>query len=171
MDFDIGTIIYIIITIVAIVAGARGKKKKPTQSPSQKSSGAESKIEGFFNRLGVQLEGLADQSPQTEQVLVEEENLFEEDTSVGMISEEQASDEGIEGEDLIYDMSYKGFEGEHDINISLMAEEALRSTEDQEMTDIIDLDYTSNSDFSELLNDFDLQTAVIYSTILNRVEY
>jgi len=34
MDFDIGNMFYIILTLIIIIAGAFGKKKKPVHSPA-----------------------------------------------------------------------------------------------------------------------------------------
>ena len=43
MDFDIGTLIYILLTIVFIVIGSLGKKKKPViNAPGEESAGTES---------------------------------------------------------------------------------------------------------------------------------
>ena len=38
MDFDVGNILYIVITLVAVIIGVLGKKKKPAEGGSGEQS-------------------------------------------------------------------------------------------------------------------------------------
>ena len=76
MDFDIGNILYVLITLVAIIAGLLGKKKKPAnQSPKETEN--ESRP-GFMENIERILR-MGQENPQvTELQDYEEEIAYEE---------------------------------------------------------------------------------------------
>ena len=171
IDFDVGTILYIVITIVAVIAGVVRKKKKPAAKPS--GSGAESKIEGFFKNLGVQLEGVVDETKSSVQTIADElipgpdPALQTEKTAYTDFSV-QSMDELEERDDRF--MAYEGMHNpDSGGNSNLIAFEVVRSTDDSDIMNVTE--DTSNPSYAEVVRDFDLQTAIIYSTIINRVEY
>ncbi|MDA3822244.1 MAG: hypothetical protein PF450_06480 [Bacteroidales bacterium] len=173
MDFDIGTIFYIIVTIVVIVASTRKKKKKSGAAPSG-TSGAESKVQGFLSKLGVQLEDFADNTKETVNTFAEEFVPGQSSSEPVFESDGEPYDQFLE-EEAAENRRFSELESEYDPNsidnLDLILSEDRRSTLDQEIQDVIELDDLSGFEYPELLNDFDLQTAVIYSTILNRKEY
>jgi hypothetical protein len=173
MEFDIGTIIYIIITIVAIAAGTLGKKRKPGQSKPagdpEKSSGS------FLENLGKQFEGLIDEAKESVKLGTtgEAEAEFEEVIEDKKIEYQTITDQYNESQ-AEEDSLYSDFEGEYDPdqieNEELITSEAISATEKQ-ILEIIEIDETKYADYYEIVQDFDLGTAVIYSSIINRKEY
>ena len=174
MEFDIGTLIYIIITIVAIVAGVAGKKKKPgTGQPGaedQKATG------GFFGKLEEQFSGFIDEArgefvTDNEQVEPAPDGQTE-DTPVQAYDDAVAVDVDDEKhEDNSYYAQYEGvYDPDAQANLDLMAAEAIRTT-DPDAIEVIDVEELPQADYFEIVKDFDLGTAVIYSTIINRKEY
>ena len=69
---------------------------------------------------------------------------------------------------------YAEYEGVYDpdaqANLDLMEAEAVRTT-DPDAIEVIDVEELPQADYFEIVKDFDLGTAVIYSTIINRKEY
>jgi hypothetical protein len=175
MEFDIGTLFYILITIIAIVASVLGQKKKPADG--QQTSDEESGPFGFFSKLEEQIGGLVDDTKEGVQQVAEE-----------VIPEEQPDDKRILQDKDSYDWqtaSYDGdtatsgeyyneFEGYYDSkkqeDLDAIIEEVERSTSDDAIQ-VIDVEDSSHPDYFKIVEDFDLGTAVIYSTIINRKEY
>ena len=137
MDFEIGNILYVVITLVAIIIGLLGKKKKPagTGSGAAEESGSSGILESLgkvFN-MGEE-EFIYEADPYYEKLPVEE--IIEPDDkpiSELSITKREQMKESMAVED-------NGEEGE-------------------------------GIDYFELVKDFDLVTAVIYSTIIHRKEY
>jgi len=174
MEFDIGTLIYIIITIVAIVAGVAGKKKKPGAgqpgAEDQKATG------GFFGKLEEQFSGFIDEARS--EFVTEDEQAEPasggqaEDIPVQAYDDPVAVDEDYEKRgDSNYYAQYEGvYDPDAQTNLDLMEAEAVRTT-DPDAIEVIDVEELPQADYFEIVKDFDLGTAVIYSTIINRKEY
>lgn len=178
MEFDIGTLIYIVITILAVILGAKGKKKKPGTgdfSHDEEASG------GFFSRFEEQLGGLVNQG-----VGVENSGYDDVDDELAEVkpASEPANYKQTNLDDYKARMSggkpdpdspYRNFEGEYnpdeEENMDLTRMEANRSTDDHSILDIIEIDALTNPNYSELIEEFDLGEAIIYSEIINRKEY
>ncbi len=174
MEFDIGTLFYILITIIAIVAGVLGQKKKPADG--QPASGEDSGPFSFFSKLEEQIEGMVEEKDYNVQEPVEEgvaetgqrdENrIYQEEGSYDWTAEE--SDFDSKGS------SYNQFEGVYDpgkeAGLDSIIAEAERSTSDDEI-EVIEVEDISYPDYFQVVEDFDLGTAVIYSAIINRKEY
>jgi len=175
MEFDIGTLFYILITIVAIVASVLGKKKK--QVDEDPASDEDSGPFGFFSKLEREIGGLVDDTKEEVQPVAEE-----------VISAEKSNDNRIQQDQGGYDWQsasfdgdsatsgnyYNEFEGFYDAdkkeNLESIIEEAENSASEENL-EVIDMDDVTNPDYFEIAKDFDLGTAVIYSTIINRKEY
>lgn len=175
MEFDIGTLIYIIITIIAIVAGVAGQKKKPAGGAGDTEEGAS---KGFFDKLEEQLTGFADEARETAGSVAEEIKApFTEDQPGA--EREVASDDRREHDKNYWqnniDSAYDEYAGIYDPDqqdeLEQISEEAVRSTNPDDALEVIEMEESSHPDYYEIVSDFDLGTAVIYSTIINRKEY
>ncbi|MCA1746603.1 MAG: hypothetical protein LC655_02830, partial [Bacteroidales bacterium] len=156
MDFDIGTLFYILITIIAIVASVLGKKKKPAEG--QQSSDEESGPFGFFSKLEEQIEGLVDDTKK------EVHQVSEEIIPAEVITAEQRDDNRILQDKDSYDWQsasfhedtatsgdyYNEFEGYYDPKkqegLDAIIEEAENSTSD-EAIQVIDVEDISHPDY------------------------
>jgi len=163
MDFDIGNIFYIVITLVAVIVGVLGKKKKPADGSSDAPESAARP--GFMENLERVLQ------MGQEQVGVTDLQDFEEDLSPEEVLPAQAAEES--SDDL---RSRPSIMDEYDRIMNRAKDGELDSMmEGGEFTsdalELIDLDGTEGTDYFEIVRDFDAATAVVYSTIINRLDY
>ncbi len=175
MDFDIGSLIYILVTIVAIVAGVAGKKKKKrslTNSPSGEEK-ASSPAGGFFSKLEKQLENFTAETSNSFENLKQEPLVSEEEVVVEKDYFESRFEQ-VEQEthdDLSSKMAtYEGiFNPNDEKNSELLASEGISVTDPLELVDL-EQDVYNDFDQAKITEAFDLRAAVIYSTIINRIE-
>ncbi len=163
MDFDIGNIFYIVITIVAVAVGLLGKKKKPAGGGSSAPKG--SARPGFFENLERVLQ--MGQEPAEPTELQE----FEADLPVEEAVPLQAVDDpfiDIRHRPTImedYDrIMGRGKDGELDF---MLDDGELASG----AVEVLDLNEESGTNYFEIVRDFDARTAIVYSTIINRLDY
>jgi len=162
MEFDFGNLIYIIATIVAIAVGLLGKKKKPAGTGAPVGSEPEKKP-GIFDALGKEMESF-----------LESKHIYE-DVELGPEIDSELEFE-VEDEDLspVEEVSFQT-EYEGMLNKDMQASYDKIMSEGLSMTtpmEIIDLDEEEEDpDFFDVDREFDLRSAIIYSTIINRVEY
>lgn len=175
MEFDIGTLFYILITIIAIVASVLGKKKKPAEG--QQSSDEESGPFGFFSKLEEQINGMADDTREGVQQVAEDVIPAEQRDDQRILQDKDSYDwqsASYDGDSATSGDYYNEFEGYYDSDkqksLDAIIEEAERSTSD-EAIQVIEVEDISHPDYFKIVEDFDLGTAVIYSTIINRKEY
>jgi len=155
------SLIYIIITLVAFVISALGKKKKkraPRYNPENQGETTEKKERPLFSNLekllndelGVseQEENYTNQFEQEVELKQEPEKIVEKERPLDSVATEMLDDE----DDVPYSVEYD------DTN-----EIFSKSIKDQ------DLAVEGSSD--TVLEDFNLEDAVIYSEILDRKEY
>lgn len=157
MDFDIGNILYVVITVVAIAASLLRKKKKP--------AGKQSKP-GFFENLETMLK-MGQEDPMVTDLNNHEPDLVGEyeDSEDEVIPETQ----GLEAEGGSLMEEYERLLAERGgAVVEVLNYEGQRSTEAMEIEGLPD---DEGTDYFEILKDFDAQTAVVYSAIINRVEY
>ena len=172
MEFDFGTILYILVTIIAIIAGVAGKKKKPASRPEGAESPETESGEGFFDRLERQFSEFGE---ETRQETGEEEGTGQETQPDAVVYQpvEEAS-ERINNNRDDSRSSEAHFEGLYDPekqdNVDIMRSEAEQSGEALKVVDLED-EEEGGTDYFEIVKDFDLRTAVIYSAIINRREY
>ncbi len=168
MKFDVGTILYIIITIIVVIAGAVGRKKKPAvNNPNtQRKTG----LEGFLSSFGEQFENFAE--PEKSAEAYQEEEILVEDDVEPEVSTETSN---MEMEDDVEESIFGEYEGVYDPdaihNHEIVIGEGERSTGDDKPMQIVELEEESKADFHELFTNFDLRKAVIYSIIIDKVEY
>ena len=177
MDFDIGSLFYIVITIVIVIAGIVGKKKKP--AAGSRATGAKegakekSTSGGFFGKLEAQLENFAAEAKQSmgnlqqEPVIEEDEVVVERDYFESMSDDYEKRKEP----ELKVDMAaYEGLYSPDDIeNDPLMEAEGISVTDALELIHL-DEYHTGSFDDQQIIEDFDARTAIIYSAIINRRE-
>ena len=162
MDFDIGNILYIVITIVAVTVGLLGKKK-----PADGGSGAEGNDArpGFMQNLERVLQ--MGQEPQEVQYIHESEEdlpaeeIVEVQAVEGVLSDVRSRPSIMDEYDRIMK---SGTDGELDLTRS--GEESM-----SEVLEVVDLDEFPGTDYFEIVKDFDAGTAIVYATIINRLDY
>ena len=163
MEFDIGNILYIVVTIIAIAASLLGKKKKP------KGSGQEGARPGFMENLE-QFLSQGQQEPsvmdlrEDEPDLPEESFEMQEDTPLkARESKPVAEPAGMRSEYVAILERLRNNKGE------IFNREGESMTEPLE---VINLDEEEEgTDYFEIVKEFDAGTAVVYSAIINRVDY
>ncbi len=160
MDFEIGNILYIVITLVAVIVGVLGKKKKPANGGSSApESGARP---GFMENLERVLQ--MGQEP----VEITELQNFEEDVPVEELVPVHKAEESFD--DL---RNRPSIMDEYDsiMNRSKDGEFVMEDGELSEALGVLDLDEMQGTDYFEIVREFDAGTAVVYSTIINRLDY
>lgn len=160
MEFDVGNLFYIVITIVVIIVGLLGKKKKPAGQGTGES-GSESRP-GFFENLEK-----AFNMGQENQMVVDLQD-HEEDIPVEEKVELPASSLSSEAGGLMEEYERMLSSRKEDIPGGILLTDADMITEPLE---VIDLDDEEGTNYFEVVKDFDAGTAVVYSAIINRVDY
>jgi len=180
MDLDIGSLFYILMAIVAVIGGIARKRKKTTTEAPVAEEGSESSKEGFFGKLEKQFEGFADEAKNSMQNLkndfipgsapvkeaeyaeVDERDYFEK-----MNDEYEAADKN----DLKNNFAkYEGlWSPDDEQNDELMESEGISVTDALELSHL-DEDQEISFEDMKMLKEFDARTAIIYSTIINRIE-
>lgn len=163
MDFDIGNILYIVITLVAVMIGLLGKKKKPAEGSSE-APGSEARS-GFMENLERVL------TLGQEQAQIKDLQDFEADLPV----EEYATEEPVAEVQTEVRTGLSLMEEYEQIMRQRRASNPDLLMEDggalSETLEVIDLDEETGTDYFEIVRDFDAGTAVVYSAIINRLDY
>ncbi|HKK61417.1 MAG TPA: hypothetical protein VJ951_02585 [Bacteroidales bacterium] len=173
MEFDVGTLLYIVVTIIALVASVVGKKKS---KPASESPEGEKKT-GFFEQLEEQFGGMAAETKgAAEKVFSDKEE--EDDNWFDSESDEQDDNKNNEYDEEIKETApsaYSNYEGVYNPDKQAVADrinaESENSADEDNAIEIIDLESSDYPNYFEIVKDFDLGTAVVYSTIINRKEY
>ena len=154
MDFEIGNLLYIVITLVAVIIGVLGKKKKPADGGSG-TPGSEARP-GFFENLERVL-----QMGQEPAQITDLQN-FEADLPVEEVVPEEVVEKSLSD---IRNRPSIMEEYERIMNRGKDGEQI------SEALEVIDLDELPGTNYFEIVRDFDVGTAVVYSTIINRLDY
>ena len=167
MDFEIGNILYIVITLVAVIIGLLGKKKKPAKGGSGGPEG--SARPGFLENLERVLQMGQEPAEITELQEFEADLPVEEPVAEPVAAE--AVDDfflDIRNRPSIMDeydrIMNRGNDGELDI---MMDGDEFAS----DAVELFELDEIPGTNYFEIVKDFDAGTAVVYSTIINRLDY
>jgi len=156
MDFDLGNILYIVITLVVVIVGLLGKKKKPAGTGSETGEGTTTgfleNLEKVFNR------------GQEDQLIVDLQD-HEEDLQVEAVEEKPAPLSKFKG--VLAD--YKSLNRPSYVSVSdiIHAEGGVMA----EPVETIGMDEEDGTDYFEVVKEFDAGTAVVYSAIINRLDY
>lgn len=161
MDIDIGNILYIVITLVAVIVGLRGKKKKSTQETAEASE--DTARPGFMENLERVL-NMGQEEPMVADLEPYEEDLSFEEVTIEV--EEPASI--LNNRPGIMDDYNRIMNRNTDGAVELIDLEGESMTETVEL---VDLDYVEGPDYFEIVENFDAGKAVVYSAILNRLDY
>jgi len=165
MEFDIGTILYVVITLVALIIGVLGKKKRPagTGSPGGPAREPGGSFLESFERAFTMEQGEktifgqeGDEYEMPEPAITRD---YREGYEIPYTAEPATGTESLleEYERITGRQSYEGIvmEGE-------------RSTEPIE---IVELEDEPGTDYFEIIKDFNAGTAIVYSAIINRIDY
>ena len=157
MDFDIGNILYVVITLVAIIASLLGKKKK---QPGKNAK------PGFFENLEQVLK-MGQEDPAVMNLQSEEPDLHAEgeDSDYEYVSEESGS--ANEAPSLVEDYNKML----HDRAIMSFEEIPTEGVSTLNPMEVVDLEEADDPDYFDIIKDFDAGTAVVYSAIINRPDY
>jgi hypothetical protein len=165
MDFDIGNILYVVITLVAIIAGLLGRKKKPAnQSPKETSDESQP---GFMENIERILR-MGQENPQVADLQDYEEDIdFDESKPVAPLKSELVAETLVPSTSILddYDRIMNSI-NEVDYDVSFADGDHL-----DESLKLGDMDHEGESNYFEIVKDFDARTAVIYSAIINRLDY
>ena len=165
MDFDIGNILYVVITLVAIIAGLLGKKKKTAnQSPKKTSDEAQP---GFMENIERILR-MGQENPQVADLQDYEEDIdFDESKPVAPLKSELVAETLVPSTSILddYDRIMNSM-NEVDYDVSFAD-----GDHHDESLELGDMDHEGEANYFEIVKDFDARTAVIYSAIINRLDY
>ena len=154
-----------VITVVAIAAGLLGKKKKPANQSPKDSSGESQP--GFLENIERILR-MGQENPQvTELQDYEEDMVFEEPGSVVSPTPELLAEKVIPSKSILddYDRIMNSM-NEMDYDVSYADGDHL-----DESMELVDMDREGEANYFEIVKDFDAGTAVVYSAIINRLDY
>ncbi len=168
MDFDIGNILYIVITLVAVIIGVLGKKKKPgTQGAGE---GVGETQPGFMENLERMLTGVQSNPEVTDLQDYEEDIPAEEEIEPGYTSE---SDWDVRKTPNIMDDYERIMHGNDQEEADISSTGAFSQEEMNmiEPLELEELDDESGVNYFEVMDGFDARTAIVYSAIINRLDY
>lgn len=165
MDFDLGNILYIVITLIAVIAGLAGRKKKP--APGSEGGTGDAKP-GFMENLENILK-MDQEDPVVTNLREDEEDLpHEGETEPELVGRGPVMEETPEKS--AYMEEYERILHRMESGETLDAEREGRESSDEPL-EVIDLDQDEGTDYFNIVRDFDAETAVIYAAIINRVDY
>ncbi len=165
MDFDIGNMLYVVITLVAIIAGLLGRKKKPAnQSPRETS---DENQPGFMENIERILR-MGQENPQVADLQdYEEDIVFDEPKPVASLNSELSAETAVPSRSILddYDRIMNSMK-ERDNDASFADGDHLDGS-----LEVFDMDNEGRANYFEIIKDFDAGTAIVYSTIINRLDY
>ncbi len=168
MDFDIGNILYIVITLIALALGLFGKKKKKpgADSPGESGSGSQP---GFLENLERALNDLGREETAVVQLKEDEPDLVAEEESYE--SYEPFKEYLAEKEQAAFERY--GPAQEYPVQEPEQAMEPVYAGEEtgDGQIQVVDLDKEKGVNYFDVVRNFDLGTAVVYSAIINRLDY
>ena len=167
-DFDISNILIVVITLIAVIIGLMGRKRRTSQKPSAPGESRGESREGFLENLE-RILTMEQEKPEYVDFHEEASDLSPADEVI----EEVVSAMEPESERVI---SPSGFASEYERILkelgspgSISYIEGERSTEPLE---VIELDEErKGTDYFEIVRNFDPGTAIVYSAIINRINY
>jgi hypothetical protein len=170
MDVDIGNLLYIIITLVVLSLGLFGKKKKKQVQGGAGDAGTDTQP-GFLENLEKMLSGLGqEEQVRSEPLYFEQEHGYaQEDKSVREL------EPGTEEEEIPYHSLYEEMmERQSLINEQPSGEspapeqEGIMATQPLE---VIELEEEKGTDYFKLIRHFDAGAAILYSAIIDPIDY
>lgn len=149
------------ITLVAVLVGVLGKKKKPSPTGSGEEGG--SRVGGFMENLEK-----AFQMGQEEQVVAdydesEESEPFEESDYEPVVAQQATS----EPSSLMREWESYNEKSGSMLNDSILSDADIVT----DPLEVIQLGDDEGTDYFEVVKDFNAATAVVYAAIINRIDY
>jgi uncharacterized protein YdiU (UPF0061 family) len=164
MDFDIGNILYIIITLVALSLGLLGKKKKKPVDGTSETRESESQP-GFLENLERTLSRLGQDDREIMDLREYEPDLPPEDSEdeeiVEIVPEPASASSWMDN----YEQILKRME-DREADPDLMKMESTSKP-----IEVIELEKEEAVDYFKVVQNFDAGTAIVYSAIINRLDY
>ena len=163
MDFDIGNILYLVVTLVIVIVGLLGRKKKTVRKPVPRD-GKEGLAKPSFLENLEKVMTMGQEVPEVTEIPEDEPDMLPEED--GTEVEPVPSGAGMTS----------ALMEEYNRVTGRIAEPAGGSIHSEAATmtepiEVIDLDKEEGTDYFEIVRDFDAGTAVVYSAIINRVDY
>jgi len=162
MDADISNIVYIVLTLVVVLVSVLGRKRKPgSAGPGNQAAASRPSFMDNLERVlsaGQEEPGIATLDPDEEDLTVE---VPSEEVVPEMSTFQRERQKYMEEYERIM---HRNTDGDPNL-IQSEGESAVAPIE------VIDLDAESNANFFEMIDNFDAKTAIVYSSIINRLDY
>ena len=181
MDFDIGNLFYIIITLVVVIVGLVGKKKKPGGSAPGRPAGRPRP--SFLENLEQVLQ-MGQEQPGIRDLSDFEEDLPAEDSSPAYDAEVRSpafeardpSPVYVEEDSLLDLRQRPSIMEEYERIMRRGSEEAMDPFSDEgasstKALEVIELEDYPETDYLKIIRKFDPGTAIVYSAIMDRLDY
>jgi hypothetical protein len=173
MDVDIGNILYIVITLVALSLGLLGRKKKKPGTGGPDGSGSESQP-GFLENLERVFSSLGQEAQQVVDLRDNEPDLALDENEYEPFIAPEAQMEPVHGRftDQYDRIMGRGGESEKEQwQEEKIKPESVFGPRSTGPLEVIDLDNQTGVDYFQVIKDFDAGTAIVYSAIINRLDY
>ncbi len=164
MDFDIGTLVYILLTLIFLIVGALGKKKKVNpqtfESYNEEEQGGEDVLKNFEERF----ENLYDEDSSEESTRQEREEMYRQTEAGSKVKPEYLLDSPNDKIDDIpgdYNKVHRGKKEEDLYRIEDHIEEISRKSR----LKMDSFDKKKPTFVQKALRDFDSRKAYLYSEI------
>jgi hypothetical protein len=167
MDFDIGNLFYVVITLVAVIVGLVGRKRKSSARGTVPGGTENQPRPGFLDSLE-QVLTMGQEEPPVMDLRDYEPDL----TGEGEVKEEEIQTETVLADDPQVTPSY--MEEYERVLGKLQSREANSDLSMGSVNlpiEVISLEDDEGTNYLEIIRNFDAGTAVVYSAILNRLDY
>ena len=172
MDFDIGNLFYIIITLVVVIIGLLGKKRKPASgTPGRPASKTRP---GFLENLEQVLQ-MGQEQPGIRDLKEYEEDLPVEEPSPEYVMEEPSPEYAADSP-FVDLRNRPGILEEYEriMKQGMLGDSDPFSSEGSRSAgalEVIDLEDQPGTDYLAIIRKFDVGTAIVYSAIMERLDY
>jgi hypothetical protein len=156
MEFEFGNLIYLIFAIIAAIVGLMGKKKKPAKGGESQSGKP-----GFMENLEQMLK-MGQDDPMVVDLHDYEQDIMPEE------AEDETHIKAEPGTPSLMEEYHQLLGRRQEYQSEMIPDEGEYTDEPLE---VIQLDEEEATDYFEIVKDFDAGTAVVYSAIINRVDY
>jgi hypothetical protein len=168
MDFDIGNLFYVVITLVAVIIGLLGRKKKSSRRAFEQGEAAGETRPGFLEDLEKVLT-MGQEEPQFADTQAYEPDFQVEEAPEPVSAADKPADEPLISSrpGLLEEYKQHMADGKRIDAASIFAEGERRT----EPLEVINLDEEEGTDYFDIIKNFDAGAAVVYSAIINRLDY
>jgi hypothetical protein len=167
MDFEIGNILYVVIMLVAVIISLLGRKKRSSRKAFEQGEPAGETRQGFLENLEKVLT-MGQEEPQVADLQAYEPDFPGEEGPEPASAADETADKTVPSSRGILEDYERIMKRGRETETSPFFAEGERSTEPLE---VIELDAERGTDYFEIVRDFNAGTAVVYSAIINRLDY